>query len=313
MEESIAFIGIGAMGYGMASNIRRNMSTSAILYINDPNADACKKFILENSNIGPVEPVATAMEAAKKATIIITMVPRPEHVREIYLDASTGVLAAAAHGNLSNLMCIESSTIDPATTRSVGKALTEAGVGTYIDAPVSGGIAGAADGNLAFMIGHSTPHPRIQNIISLMANSDKIFFCGPLGSGLTSKICNNYLSGTINIALSESLALGLRSGVDPKVLFEVIKASSGQNWMLEHHNPVPGLVDSAPSSRGYERSFPIPLMIKDLSLGVTAAEEVGVEPSMARRALETYQRASEDKDVGELDYTAVYRLIDRDA
>lgn len=299
------------MGYGMASNIRRNMSPSATLYINDPNPDACKSFILENSNVGPVEPVSTAMEAAKKATVIITMLPRSEHVNDIYLDASTGVLAAASHSHLSNLMCIDSSTIDPGTTRAVGAALTEAGVGTYIDAPVSGGIAGATDGNLAFMVGHSTPHPRIQNVISLMANPDKIFFCGPLGSGLASKICNNYLCGTINIALSESLALGIRSGVDPKVLLEVIKASSGQNWMLENHNPVPGLVESAPSSRGYERSFPITLMIKDLSLGVAAAEEVGIEPSMARRALETYQRASEDEEVAELDYTGVYQLINR--
>lgn len=255
------------MGFGMASNIRRKMSSSATLYINDPNPDACKRFILENSNVGPVEPVSTAMEAAKKATIIITMVPLPQHVKEIYLDASTGVLAATAHTDLSNLMCIDSSTIDPATTRSVGAALTEAGVGTYIDAPVSGGIARAADGNLAFMIGHPTPHPRIQNIISLMANPSKIFFTGPLGSGLVSKICNNYLSGTINVALSESFALGIKSGVDPKVLFEVIKASSGQNWMLENHCPVPGLVETAPSSRGYERSFPISLMIKDLGLG----------------------------------------------
>ena len=288
------------MGYGMASNIRRKMSPSATLYINDPNPDACKRFILENSTIGSVEPVSTAMEAAKKATIIITMVPRSENVKEIYLDASTGVLAAAAHTDLSNLMCIDSSTIDPATTRSVGAALTEAGVGIYIDGPVSGGVAGAKDGNLAFMIGHPTPHPRIQNIISLMSSPTKIFFTGPLGSGLTTKICNNYLSGTINIALSESLALGIQSGVDPKVLFEVIRASSGQNWMLENHCPVPGLVESAPSSRGYERSFPIGLMVKDLGLGVKAAEEVGLQPSMARRALETYERALGDEEVGDV-------------
>ena len=140
------------------------------------------------------------------------------------------------------------------------------------------------------MVGH-TPAPsstqrRIQSLIQKMGNPEKVFFCGPLGSGLAAKISNNYLSGSFNVAISQAMSIGILSGVDPQTLFDVIKSSSGQSWMAENHQPVPGLVASAPSSRGWERSFGHAMMMKDLSLGVAAAREVGIEPTMGERALE---------------------------
>ncbi|KAF7189682.1 putative 3-hydroxyisobutyrate dehydrogenase, mitochondrial [Pseudocercospora fuligena] len=315
MEDNIAFIGIGAMGYGMAANLRRKMLQEATLYVNDPNAGACKRFVSEFNDHGPVEILGTAKEAAERAGTLLSMVPRPDDVRKIYLDPETGVIAAAPNTDLKSTLLVDSSTIDPATTREVGEKLMKAGVGTYVDAPVSGGIARAADGGLAFMIGHPpTPSPtqiRIQSLIQKMGNPEKVFFCGPLGSGLAAKISNNYLSGSFNVAISQAMSIGILSGVDPQTLYNVIKSSSGQSWMAENHQPVPGLVASAPSSRGWERSFGHAMMMKDLELGVAAAKEVGVEPTMGERALEMYQTAVEDDDVKDLDYTSIYKLVNK--
>ncbi|KXS93824.1 hypothetical protein AC579_8793 [Pseudocercospora musae] len=137
MEDNIAFIGIGAMGYGMAANLRKKMPQEATLYVNDPNARARKRFVSEFSNHGPIEILGTAKEAAEKAGTVLSMVPWPDDVRKIYLDPGTGVIAASSTTDLKSTLLVDSSTIDPATTREVGEKLMKAGVGTYIDAPVS--------------------------------------------------------------------------------------------------------------------------------------------------------------------------------
>ncbi|EME89742.1 uncharacterized protein MYCFIDRAFT_185924 [Pseudocercospora fijiensis CIRAD86] len=271
MEDIIAFIGIGAMGYGMAANLRKKMP--------------------QFSSHRHVGIVGTTKEAAEKAGTIISMVPRSDDARKIYLDPQTGVIAAVSSIDLKNTLLVDSSTIDPATTRNVGEKLMKAGVGTYVDAPVSLGRHSSRGRRWpSFMIGHppaaSSTKKRIQSLIHQMGNPGKVYFCGPLGSGLADKISNNYLSGTFNVAISQAMSIGILSGVDPQTLFNVIKSSSGQSWMAENHQPVPGLVESAPSSRGWERSLGHAMMMKDLGLGVAAAKEVGIEPTMGDRALE---------------------------
>ena len=124
------------MGYGMATNIRQRLSKTSTLYINDVNTSACETFVKESKDYGPVEVCSTAKEAASKTQICISMVPAQTHVRQVYLDKDNGVIAAPKD---DNRLVLECSTIDADTTREVGKAIMDAGIGRYVDAPVSVG------------------------------------------------------------------------------------------------------------------------------------------------------------------------------
>lgn len=141
----------------------------------------------------------------------------------------------------------------------------------------------------------SDPHAsRARQVVSMMANPDKIFFCGELGNGLAAKISNNYLSGTFLVAIAEAMAIGIRSGVDKNVLAEVIRNSSGNSWMGEHLMPVPGILPDAPSSNGYKPGFRHELMVKDMTLGIEAAKKHGIKPTMASTAVEHCKNAAKD-------------------
>lgn len=147
------------------------------------------------------------------------------------------------------------------------------------------------------MIGCPAEDPqadRIRDIISLMAAPEKIFLCGQLGNGLAAKISNNYLSGTFLVAISEAMAFGIRSGLDKNVLAQVIQSSSGGSWMSQNLMPVPGIVESAPSSHGYKAGFPLAMIMKDLGLGIDAAEKTGIVPSMANTAMQHYEKAEQN-------------------
>lgn len=158
---------------------------------------------------------------------------------------------------------------------------------------------------LTFMLGHAKPANgndrvagRIRDVVSFMADPEKIFWCGGQGNGVASKIADNYLAGAFCVAISEAMALGIRSGVDKHVLFELMRNGSGQCWIGDHHQPVPGLVESAPSSHDYEPFFKHPLMIKDLKFGVEAAKAGGIDPTIGETALKTFERAARDPVVG---------------
>ena len=161
-------------------------------------------------------------------------------------------------------------------------------------------MIGAQNAKLSFMIGSAKESPeaaRIKSIVSMMGSEEKIFFCGMLGTGVAAKISNNYLAGTVLVAVAEAMALGIRSGVDPKVLHDVIHNSSGQTWMGDTRQPVPGVVAAAMSSHDYKPSFKHELMVKDLSLGVDAGGKTGIETSMAKTAVEHYREATKDPKV----------------
>ncbi|KAK3208409.1 hypothetical protein GRF29_77g609501, partial [Pseudopithomyces chartarum] len=233
MADNYAFIGLGAMGYAMASNIRKKMSTDATLYINDINSSACVRFKDEHSSYGNIEIVSTAREAANDANVVISIVPGASDVKQVYLDETHGVIAATK--NSERILC-ECSTIDVQTTREVGEKLKAAGLGTYIDTPVSGGVPAAERGDLSLLIGHPPPspsnptHTRLSTTLSMIGSPPKFFYLTTLGAGLTAKISNNYLSGTILLATAEALAIGVAQGLDPKQLYSVIRASTGQSW-----------------------------------------------------------------------------------
>lgn len=168
------------------------------------------------------------------------------------------------------------------------------------------------------MVGHEKPNAenevltsRINKILDTMADDGKIHFCGKLGAGVATKIADNYLSGTFCVAISQAMAMGIRNGVDKQVLFDVMHHGTGQSWMGDNHQPVPGLVASAPSSHNYDPSFRHALMIKDLKFGIEAAENVGIEPTLARGAVEVFERAMNDPKlaVSQLPSTLLHDML----
>ena len=129
-----SFAGLGQMGYGMATNIRKKLSKNATMFVNDVNHSACERFAEENSSYGSIKIVSTAKDTASKAPVLISIVPASQHVRQVYLDQENGVVATTPG---ENRLILECSTIDVETTREVGKAIMDKGIGRYIDAPVS--------------------------------------------------------------------------------------------------------------------------------------------------------------------------------
>ncbi|USP76882.1 3-hydroxyisobutyrate dehydrogenase [Curvularia clavata] len=305
---------LGAMGYAMASNIRMKMPRTSTLFINDINASACTRFTSEYSSYGTIEIASSAKEAAENARYLISIVPDSKDVRSVYLDEQTGVIAARKDPERIMLEC---STIDVQTTKAVGSALQEAGIGTYIDGPVSGGMPAAQAGTLALLIGYPSPSsplanpnlsPRLTHLLSMLGPASKTIYLSHLGAGLTAKIANNYISGTVLLATAEALALGVSHGLDPEELYKVIKSSTGQSWMCDHVMPIPNVQKEywVPSNSGYKPGFKTQMMIKDLSLGVESARQVGTKCSMAERAVEVWQEAAVDERCRGRDGSSIY-------
>jgi 3-hydroxyisobutyrate dehydrogenase len=128
----------------------------------------------------------------------------------------------------------------------------------------------------------------------MMGDPQKLFYCNAIGAGLAAKISNNYLSCSILLAVAEAMAIGVRSGVDPKLLHDIIHNSTGQTFMADHVQPVPGVVPHAPSSNNYRLGFKTQMMIKDLSLSVQAGHATGIHPTVAEAALRVYEKAAVD-------------------
>ncbi|EXJ89072.1 hypothetical protein A1O3_02136 [Capronia epimyces CBS 606.96] len=306
-NHNYAFVGLGAMGFGMASNIRKKIPSSSILYIYDVYQPTCDKFVAEFGQYGPIEITQSGKEVAANAQVLISSLPSLESVRTVYLDETTGVVAAPAN---PDRLLLECSTIESSVARELGEKLAAAKAGVYVDTPVSGGAPAATAGKLSFMIGHANPNPnpdskpaegsgsgsdpigqRIQDVLSFLGEPQKFFWCGPLGAGLAAKISNNYISCTVFLVVAEAMAIGARSGIDPALLSNVIRNSSGQTFMGDIVTSVPKeLLES-------KNGFPAHLMIKDLGLGVDVGKATGVTPHMALAALDIWKQAAEDPAV----------------
>lgn len=194
------------------------------------------------------------------------MVPEGSHVRSVYLTPETGVLAS----DLGSKILIDCSTIDTGTSLRVRDACAEKHPkATFYDSPVSGGVIGADKGTLTFMLGCKDDDPNVTLLLELLGMmGGNIFPCGGPSLGLTAKLCNNYCSGLIAIATSEAMNIGMKSGMDPRVLANIFHTSTAQSSILDDWNPVPGLCPDAPASKGYKGGFRVQLMKKDFSLAV---------------------------------------------
>jgi 3-hydroxyisobutyrate dehydrogenase len=293
--KSIGFIGLGNMGLPMVTNLLK-AGYPVLAYDVVPSA-------VEAAVSRGASEAASAADTARRAEVVITMVPNSPEVEAVYLGPG-GVLEGARRGRVS--VAIDMSTIDPATTRKVGAHLAEAGV-AMLDAPVSGGVPGAVAGTLTIMVG-GDPAVAAEARPILSAMGKNVVHVGALGSGEVAKICNNLVAGVSMIAVAEAFALGMRAGVDPKILHDVVRTSSGSCWALEHNCPVAGLVPKAASNQDFAPGFMTDLMAKDLSLARAAARDLGTTCFTGALAHDLYMLASRH-GLGRRDFSSVIQLL----
>lgn len=237
---------------------------------------------------------------------MITSLPESQHVTEVY----NSILKPSGLPALEQeRLFIDTSTIDPVTSKGIANAIHSTQTGRFVDAPVSGGVVGAKAGTLSFMFGASPQNEellqRVRGVLALMGK--KAWHLGEPGSGVSGKLANNYMLAINNIATAEAMNLGIRWGLDPKALAEMINSSTGRCWPSEVNNPVPGVVDTAPASRGYTGGFGVSLMNKDLRLALAAAEESGTPLALGGQAREVYN-AVEAAHRGK-DFSVVYQWL----
>lgn len=285
---TIAFIGLGHMGGGMAANLARAG--------HDVRAFDLSRGALDSAAAAGCLPVTTAAEAVAAADAIVTMLPAGQHVRAVY-DAD--VLPHARPGTL----LIDSSTIDVATARAVADDAHARGL-IAVDAPVSGGIAAAAAGTLTFMVGGSAAaFARAQPVLDGMGQS--VIHAGPNGSGQAAKICNNMILGATMAVTTEAFNLAAALGLDAQAFYDIASVSSGQSWSMTRYCPVAGVGPTSPADRGFEGGFASALMLKDMDLALAAA---GTLPTpVARCAAERY-RALVAGGQGARDFSAIINL-----
>ncbi len=294
----IGFIGLGNMGGHMA----RNLATAEAGY--ELTVFDVAPSLMDN--VPAATAAASVAELAADQEVIISMLPAGRHVREVYLGAGgqseQGVLANAADGTL----LIDCSTIDPDSARTVAAAAQERGL-AMLDAPVSGGTAGAEAGTLTFIVGGSDAAlTRARPLLDVMGSN--IFHAGESGAGQIAKICNNMLLAIHMAGTAEALALGVENGLDPAVLSEVMKQSSGGNWSLNVYNPFPGVMEGVPASRGYEGGFLTDLMTKDLGLAMDTAEGSRSSVPLGALAKNLYRIHQQQNDAGSLDFSSIQLL-----
>jgi len=288
----IAFIGLGHMGGGMAPNLAKAG--------HDVRAFDLVPEAVQHATDSGCTPAASAAEAVGEADVVITMLPAAKHVRAVFHDDVAPNAKAGA-------LLIDCSTIDVQSARDVGKEMKAKGF-DFVDAPVSGGIAAAAAGTLALMVGGTDEQfERARPFLEPMAKA--VIHAGPLGSGQAAKICNNMILGATMAATVEGFVLAKKLGLDLQTFFDISSKASGQSWSMTTYCPVPGVGPETPADRDYEGGFAAALMLKDLKLAEEAAQQVGAYTPMGAKAEELYQRFV-DAGSGNKDFSGLIRMIE---
>jgi 3-hydroxyisobutyrate dehydrogenase len=289
----IGFIGLGNMGLPMAQNlIKAGHQVEGV----DVNPAAIAKLKAAGGAVDE-----SAKGAASRADVVITMLPAGEQVRDVYLGAG-GIIENANEGTL----LIDCSTIDVETARSVAAAAERQGL-MMLDAPVSGGTAGAAAGTLTFMVGGpERAFVRAESILQKMGKT--IVHAGGPGNGQAAKICNNMILAISMIGVSEGFVLAEQLGLDHQKLFDIASKSSGQCWAMTSYCPVPGPVPASPANRDYQPGFTAAMMLKDLRLSQEAAKAARAHTEMGEHAAKIYARFVESGQEGR-DFSGVIQFI----
>ena len=290
---AIGFIGLGNMGLPMARNLARAGHRLRAFDVVPAS--------VEHAVAAGATAAASGAEAAAGAEVVISMLPEGRHVREVYLGAA-GLIAHAEPGAL----LIDCSTIDVETARAVNQAAAERGF-EVLDAPVSGGVAGAEKATLTFMVGGSEAGvARARPVLGQMGKV--VVHAGPSGNGQAAKICNNMMLGISMIGVCEAFVLAERLGLAADKLFEVSSQSSGQCWSLTNYCPVPGLVPSSPANRDYRPGFTAAMMAKDLRLAQAAAQAVDAPTPLGAEARQLYTLFTNGGHGG-LDFSAIIKML----
>ena len=287
----IAFIGLGNMGGGMAANLVKaghmvhafDLSEAALTAA---NANGCLTF-------------TSVHEAVADVDAVVSMLPNGKIVESIYEEDVVGQA-------LTETILIDCSTIDVATARAVADFAGNQGY-AMVDAPVSGGIAAANAGTLTFMVGGAhDDFARAKPILSAMGKA--VIHAGARGAGQAAKICNNMLLGASMIATAETFAMAEKLGLDLQTFYDIASKASGQNWSMTSYCPVPGVGPASPADNDYQGGFATALMLKDLKLAMEAAQSVGADTPMGKRAAELYQAFAEAGS-GALDFSAIIKTL----
>ena len=289
----IGFIGLGHMGGPMAANL---LKAGHQLSVFDLSAAAVEALV----GAGATACDSVAALATARPELVISMLPAAPHVKSLYLgDAGLlSLLQQPTH-------LLDCSTIDPHSAREVSAAARQAGH-YMLDAPVSGGTAGATAGTLTFMVGGSAEEFEFARPV-LAAMGKNIVHCGDSGNGQVAKVANNMLLGISMIGVAEAMALGTSLGIDAKVLAGIINTSSGRCWSSEVNNPDPDVLENVPASRGYTGGFGTDLMLKDLGLATEAAR-LAKQPVILGAAAQQLYQAFSLQGHGQLDFSAIIKL-----
>lgn len=239
------------------------------------------------------------------------MLPKGPHVHDAFTNPSTGLLSVPK--STSSKLFLECSTIDVKTSLEVGEAVKASGLGLFADAPVSGGPNGAYAGTLTFMVGGAPDlFTRVKTIVSTMGKPTSIFHCGPPGAGLATKQINNYLSAVCILGTSEAMNMGIRYGLDAKVLAGVINVSSGKNYNSLDQNPIKGVTPTAASAKDFVGGFSMEMCKGVVDMAVELGEQVGAKSVLKDVVQKTFGKACEDERTKGKDCRSVYRLFAED-
>jgi 3-hydroxyisobutyrate dehydrogenase len=285
---NIGFIGLGNMGAPMAANLVKAGHQVAGFDLTAP----CPEGVTR---------AATAAEAAKGADVVITMLPNGAILRSVAAE----VIPAMAPGAV---LC-DCSTVDVDSARAVAEQAAAAGLGA-LDAPVSGGVGGAAAGTLTFMAGGSDDaFARVKPLFEVMGQ--KAVHCGAAGAGQAAKICNNMILGVTMIATCEAFALADKLGLDRQKMFDVVSTSSGYSWTMNAYCPAPGVGPKSPADNGYKPGFAAELMLKDLRLSQQAATSADADTPMGQLAAALYEQFVEAEGGRGMDFSAMLPRFER--
>jgi 3-hydroxyisobutyrate dehydrogenase len=291
--KTIGFIGVGNMGNPMVMNLLKAGFEVNVFDVSDA---AVQALVAKGATAA-----TTLAEVAVDADILITMLQTGEQVKAVCLGRN-GLFYHAR----PEIIYIDSSSIEVSTTHELYLEAEKMGV-MMVDAPVSGGVAGATAGTLTFMVGGSEDNfLKVKPVLETMGK--KIIHAGSIGHGQAAKICNNLILGISMIAVGEAFNLAEKLGLDAKKFFEISSNASGQCWAMTSYCPVPGIVATAPSNHDYKAGFMTKMMLKDLRLGQHAAESVGATIPLGTEAAELYSLFL-NQGYGEMDFSGIIKML----